>query len=63
MEEEDLDSVLFHERDTSAIDDEGRDSHGDTPIPVIILPTRSIPQEGAVAHQIHPTRKINCPSK
>jgi len=27
---------------TSAIEEEGRDSHGETPIPVIILPTRSI---------------------
>jgi len=45
------------------MDDEGRDSHGETPIPVIILPTRSIGYEGAVAHQIHPIRKTNCPNK
>jgi hypothetical protein len=48
---------------TSAIDEEGRDSQGDTPIPVIILPTRSIAHDGAVAHQIQPIKKINCPSK
>jgi hypothetical protein len=50
-------------RCTSAIDDDGRDSQGDTPIPVMILPTRSIPHDGAVAHQIHPTRNINCPRR
>src|SRR5579862_2868828 len=49
--------------DTSAIEDDGSDSQGETPIPVIIRPMRSMAHEGAVAHQIHPTRNINCPSK
>lgn len=48
---------------TSAIEEDGRDSQGDTPMPVIILPIKSIAHDGAVAHQIHPTRKINCPRR
>lgn len=50
-------------RGTSAMEEEGRDSQGETPMPVMILPMRSIAHEGAVAHQIHPIRKINWPSK
>jgi len=45
------------------MEEEGRDSQGETPIPSIILPTSSIAHDGAVAHQIQPTRKINCPNK
>lgn len=63
MKKEDLDQLRILENDTSAIDEEGRHSQGDTPIPVIIRPMRSMAQEGAVAHQILPTKKINCPNK
>ena len=67
MEEEDLvvrtEIYMGKGGSTSAIEEDGRDSQGDTPMPVIILPIKSIAHEGAVAHQIHPTRKINCPRR
>jgi hypothetical protein len=67
VEEEDLGSQVIQKggrgKNTSAMEEEGRDSQGETPMPVIILPMRSIVHEGAVAHQIHPIRNINWPSK
>ena len=45
------------------MEEEGRDSQGETPIPVMILPMRSIVHEGAVAHQIHPIMNMSCPNK